>query len=165
LKKGAALLDALFLLRPTLFFPVWTYFLAGLHAGVKAAHGGVESVHSLPPLCIAAALSALMGSVFVLNQIEDAVTDRVNRKLFLIANGAVSVRSAYIEATCLAVAAFVAAFWADFGLGLGFLVLFLLAGIFYNYPPTRWKNHPIGGMVVNGIGGMLIYDIGRISGG
>lgn len=165
MKKGVELLDSLFLLRPTLFFPVWTYFLAGRAGGGHTPRPSLQPLHPLGTVWIIAALSMLMGSVYILNQIEDIETDRRNRKLFLLANGIVPVRLAFIEAAVLAAASTGLAFWADPLFGLGFVTLFLLAGILYNFPPTAWKNRPIPGMFVNGAGSMLIYDIGWVAGG
>jgi 4-hydroxybenzoate polyprenyltransferase len=164
-KKGAELLDSLFLLRPTLFFPVWTYFLAGRYGGARAPGASPHPLHPAHAVWIMAALSMLMGSVYILNQIQDMETDRRNRKLFLLANGIVPVRRAYAEAAVLAAASAGFAFWVDPLFGLGFVTLFLLAGILYNYPPTAWKNRPIPGIFVNGAGSMLIYDIGWVAGG
>lgn len=165
MKKGVELFDYLFLLRPTLFFPVWTYFLAGQSGGAHYPKASQQLLHPVGPVWIMTALSLLMGSVYILNQIQDIETDRRNRKLFLLANGIVPVRHAYREAVVLAVASMGLAFWADPLFGLGFMALFLIAGILYNYPPTAWKNHPVFGILVNGAGSILIYDIGWVAGG
>jgi 4-hydroxybenzoate polyprenyltransferase len=164
-KKGVELLDSLFLLRPTLFLPVWTYFLAGRAGGARTPRASLQPLHPVGALWIMAALSMLMGGVYILNQIQDIETDRRNRKLFLLANGIVPVRWAYAEAAVLSAAAAGLAFWADPLFGLGFVTLFLIAGILYNFPPTAWKNQPIPGIIVNGAGSMLIYDIGWVAGG
>jgi 4-hydroxybenzoate polyprenyltransferase len=164
-KKGVELFDYLFLLRPTLFFPVWTYFLAGQSGGARTQKGCIELLHPVHAIWIMAAVSMLMGGVFILNQIRDVETDRMNRKLFLLANGILRVRHAYWEAAILTAASLAAAFWADPLFGMGFVTLFLIAGILYNYPPFVWKNHPLLGIFVNGAGSMLVYDIGWISGG
>jgi len=164
-KKGVELLDYLFLLRPTLFFPVWTYFLAGQWGGARTPKASLQLLHPVGTAWILAALSLLMGGVYVFNQIFDVETDRRNRKLFLLANGIVPVRHAAVEASLLAAASLGLAFWADPLFGLGFLTLFLIAGILYNFPPTAWKNHPILGLLVNCAGSMLIYDIGWVAGG
>ena len=165
MKKGVELFDYVFLLRPTLFFPVWTYFLAGQSGGARTQRGSIEFFHSVHALWLMAAVSMLMGSVFILNQIRDVETDRRNRKLFLLANGILPLRHATWEAAILAAASMAIAFWTDPLFGMGFVTLFLIAGILYNYPPTAWKNHPIFGIFVNGAGSMLVYDIGWVSGG
>jgi 4-hydroxybenzoate polyprenyltransferase len=165
MKKGTALLDRIFLLRPTLFLPIWTYFLAGQAGGGRFRRGAADFIHPVPAAWILAALTLLGGSVYILNQIRDRETDRLNRKLFLIANGIVDERSAFLEAVALAGVSLSAAFWIDPLLGFGFLTLFLITGLLYNYPPTQWKNVPIPGLAVNACGMMLVYDLGWVSGG
>jgi 4-hydroxybenzoate polyprenyltransferase len=164
-KKGVELLDYFFLLRPTLFFPVWTYFLAGQHGGAQLGTGTAEFFHAVPSVWILSAVTLLMGSVFILNQIQDVETDRMNGKQFLLVSGVISGRNAMIEAVVLCLLGLGLAFWTDLLLGIGFLTLFLLGGILYNYPPAIWKNHPILGMAVNVVGGMLIFDAGWVAGG
>jgi 4-hydroxybenzoate polyprenyltransferase len=165
MKKRTAPLDRLFLLRPTLFFPIWTYFLAGQAGGGRFRRGGADFIHPVPSAWIMAALTLLGGSVYILNQIRDQETDRLNRKLFLIANRIVDEKSAFVEAVALAAVSLGAAFWVDLLLGFGFLTLFLITGLLYNYPPTSWKNQAIPGLAVNACGMMLVYDLGWVSGG
>lgn len=152
--------DYFFLLRPTLFYPIWTFFLAGYGGGVGF---GVEKNPFLPSIELMRALigiTSLMASIFILNQIRDMETDRANRKLFLLANGIVSIRPAYCEAGFLMMIGFILGFFTDFRMGLGFIILFILSGYAYNYPPAQWKDHPIMGIVTNGIGGLIIYSLG-----
>ncbi len=165
MKKGMALLDRVFLLRPTLFFPIWIYFIAGLAGGGRFGRGSGDFIHPVPPVWVLVLLTLLGGSVYILNQIRDRETDRLNGKLFLIANGMVDEKSAYIQAGILAAAVLGAAFWIDLLLGFGFLTLFLITGVLYNYPPTNWKNLPVPGLAVNACGMMLVYDMGWVSGG
>ncbi|MDZ7340319.1 MAG: hypothetical protein ONB27_03110, partial [candidate division KSB1 bacterium] len=84
-------LDYFFVLRPTLFFPVWTVFLAGLHANAvfdpKHAMSSLAIVPAQNQILVALLLSLLMGAIFIFNQIADIETDRQNNKLFFIANG------------------------------------------------------------------------------
>lgn len=158
-------LDYFFVLRPTLFYPVWTFFLAGFSGGSRFPVGTDHFSHSVSSLWIGLALTFLMGGVYIINQIYDVETDRKNGRLFLIAIGAIPERKAFLQALLLIGTSLGFAFWVDFLLGFGFLTLLFFAGILYNFPPTVWKNHPYGGILVNGIGGMLIYDLGWISGG
>jgi len=165
LKRGVEILDVLFLLRPTLFYPIWTFFLAGTWGGMRFGTGVGDLTHPVGPLWVVVGLTLVMGGVFILNQIQDVETDRVNGKLFLLANGIVPVKAAYQEATLMMVCGLALGFWIDFRIGLGFLILVLLSGWLYNYPPTRWKNRPIMGLVVNGMGGLVIYSLGWMVGG
>lgn len=160
-------LDYFFVMRPTLFFPVWTVFLAGFFSAGMAAgtpstgeatNGVGPSVMELVPLAIA--LTLLMGGVFVINQLHDVRSDRANNKLFLVAEGHLSRPAAKKEAYLLV------------GLGLlmglvtGFLPLILLvalfgvAGVLYSVRPYSWKDHPLLGWLANALGGFLIFALG-----
>ncbi len=164
MKRGVEIFDLFFVLRPTLFYPIWTFFLAGLYGGMHSEMGGLH-LRLSHPLWTIAGLTMVMGTVFILNQIEDKETDRANGKLFLIANGIVTLRAAYIEAMLLGVAGSILGFVNHRFIGLGFVLLLLLSGWLYNYPPSVWKNHPVMGMVTNGTGGLIIYCLGWNTGG
>ncbi|MBN2030743.1 UbiA family prenyltransferase [bacterium] len=165
MKKSIALLDYLFLLRPTLFYPIWTFFLAGYLGGMKLEKIGGSLIPSMSLIEVVIGLTGLMGSIFILNQIRDIETDRANNKLFLLANGIVPVKHAYWEAVFLVMIGLTIGFLADLRIGFGFLILTLLSGYAYNYPPTQWKDRPIMGIVTNGTGGLIIYCLGWITGG
>ncbi len=165
MKKSIALLDYLFLLRPTLFYPIWTCFLVGYLGVVKL--GGARNLWIPSVILIEAiiGLTCLTGSIFIFNQIRDVETDRANNKLFLVANGIVPIKHAYGEAIFLAVVGLMLGFLVDYRIGFGFLILFLLSGYAYNYPPAQWKDRPIMGIVTNGMGGLIIYCLGWMIGG
>ena len=164
MRGGIAILDYVFILRPTLFYPIWTFFLAGVW-GTRFISGHEDGALISPGLFwIAAGLTALMGSIYILNQIQDAETDRINSKLFLIARGIVPVRAATIEALLLAVVSLGFGFWVDYRVGMGFLFLFLL-GLLYSYPPARWKNRPYLSLISNGLLAVVCYSVGWMAGG
>ena len=165
MKKSLKIFDSFFLLRPTLFYPIWTFFLAGYWGGMKFSRGNSNIAHPGGMFwIIIISLTLLMGGVFIFNQIQDKQTDKANKKLFLLANDIVPVKKAYIEAFFLTTAGLSLSFWVDIKVGAGFLILFALSGLLYNYPPTVWKNRPIMGLVTNSIGGFLIYSLGWIAG-
>ncbi len=165
MKKSLKIFDSFFLLRPTLFYPVWTFFLTGYWGGMKFSRHSSNFTHPAGMFWIViSSLTLLMGGAFILNQTQDRETDKTNGKLFLLANGIVSVKKAYIEALLLTAVGLAFSFWVDLKIGLGFLILFVLSGLLYNYPPTLWKNRPIMGLVANSIGGFLIYSLGWITG-
>lgn len=155
--------DYLFLVRPVLLYPIWIFYLAG-----------VWSVDPFPPFkslgwlsfsqwIIFLAVTFIMAAVYVLNQIQDIETDRINDKKFLIATGHVSVKSAYIEAVILALTGSILTVFVDFLITFLLLILFLVAGILYNYSPFRWKDKPVAGLLTNGLGGILIFLTGWAS--
>jgi chlorophyll synthase len=147
-------LDYLFLTRPVLMPPVWTILLLGHWQSSQFA--GESSLPGLAVLLV----SFLVGGVYVLNQIFDIESDRLNQKLFFLAKGLVSVRGAYIELAILNLIAIVPAFLISIQLGLLF-VLGAVFGLIYSAPPLALKNRPIGGLTLNALAhGNLAFLIG-----
>ncbi|OPZ72632.1 MAG: UbiA prenyltransferase family protein [bacterium ADurb.Bin478] len=102
MKSGLKRLDYLFVLRPTLFYPVWTVALAGHWAQARttpAMQGGAAS-ETLLALYLAG-LTLVLGASFLINQTMDIQSDQLNNKLYLIANGNISLRAAYLETALL----------------------------------------------------------------
>jgi len=110
-------------------------------------------------------LTAVMCAVYILNQIQDVETDRINHKLFLISDGHVPVHSAWLQAALLIFAGLFIGFQTELRAGALLLFLFLLTGWSYSFPPMQFKNRPIASLIVNGGGGLLIASLGWIAGG
>lgn len=155
-------LDYFFVLRPTLFFPVWTVFLAGYHAAVQFAPGVIPSPHPLP---IAILLSILMGAVFIFNQLADIETDRRNQKLFFIANGIIDKKTAITEAVGLTCFCLAIALWVNVKLGIAFALVFFFTGVLYSFGPFSWKDRPILGIINNFLGGWSVAVCGWLTAG
>ncbi len=170
MKRFARLFDYVFVLRPTLFFPVWTVFAAGYLVNRNHAlqifnnHDGIDghAVSQLSPLVVAALLTLLMGGVFVLNQLYDVETDRKNNKLFFIAHGHISQIAARVESVLLIVIAIAAAGMIQLGLGALFFIIFLLTGLLYSCTPFRLKDRPWLGLVANALGAFLVFTVGLL---
>jgi 4-hydroxybenzoate polyprenyltransferase len=156
------ILDYLFVLRPTLYFAVWTVFLCGVRAarvfGEARIHGGAERFWLL-----AAAASFTMGSVFIVNQLKDVATDLANDKLYLIARNEIPARRAAIEAGILLAAGLACAAAAGIAALVLCLALFGIGGLAYSYEPLLWKNRPFLGLWVNAAGAFLIFGLGWIA--
>lgn len=170
-KPVIAVLDYLFVLRPTLFFPVWTVFLIG-HWAVFRFDSGLSSQNrlhliflELPDIGVFLLLTCLMGAVFLINQIADVESDRLNKKLFLIANGDISFGAAYLETGLLLVIAIVGAFRFSQELALFFLFTFLITGVLYSVAPFNFKNRVWGGILINMLGAPLVFSIGWLTNG
>ncbi|RKY88994.1 hypothetical protein DRQ15_09410 [candidate division KSB1 bacterium] len=168
MRKKIKLLDYIFLMRPVLFYPVWTVFLAGYICGIRINSGGsgnlilwqqVNSLSKSPVtfFIILFAYTSLMGAVFIINQLTDVKSDQKNNKLFLIANGYVGQTEAIIEAILLGSLALVTGFVTHWLLGLCFVVALLITGILYSSPPFLWKDRPLCGLIVNLSGGFLTF--------
>lgn len=163
LQKTAKAFDYFFLLRPTLFFPVWTVYAAGYFTGQQFFGDMAIMNRSLGrfwPVAIGAALTLLMGSVFIINQIVDAEIDRKNNKLFLIADDHIPEKHAKIEAGVLAGIALIVSFIHSIPSGLIFVAIFLITGIFYSMPPFKWKDKALRGLLLNALGALTIFCAG-----
>lgn len=162
-------LDYIFVMRPTLFFPVWTVFLAGHHAKTIFDPGSSwEStgiLHSALIFAIALLLSLLMGAIFIFNQLTDIETDRRNNKLFFIAKNIINKKKAITEGMLLTIIAIGIAFIIDSKLGLIFIIIFVSCGVIYSFKPFSWKDKPILGIVANFLGGWSVAACGWIAAG
>ena len=136
-------MDYLFVLRPTLFFPVWTVFLANYYASTRFDTSSDAMTNNLSPFNASFLITLLMGSVFIINQIVDIETDKKNNKLFIIADGYISIKNAVLETLILAVLPFAVSFYINMKLGIIFLLIFFSTCILYNIEPFAWKDKPI----------------------
>ncbi len=140
-------------------YPVWIYLLAGMWGGERSATEAMIFSYQ-PVVLIFLACTLVMGSAYILNQIKDLETDRINNKFFLLTKDIISVKAAWIEAVVLLLLGIMSGFILNPGIGLALIVLFLLGGICYNFAPLKLKNKPFGGMLINSIGGYIIYSLG-----
>lgn len=155
-------MDYFFVLRPILLIPAWTMLLAGYHR----AQGDISLRLTLPGEFWLAMIiySGLMGAVYIVNQIFDVETDRLNKKLFLVADGYVNKKIIIIEAAVLLFTAAFLAFWKFsvlFGVVIGASGIL---GLLYSVPPFKFKAKPFLDMLANGFGyGMLAFVTGWLS--
>ena len=152
----ARITDFVFLLRPMILIPVWTFYLLGARHGLSLSGSAIPKLRFLAGL---ACFTAILGAVYIINQITDRETDRINNKLFLVSHGIIRLRSAWIEAAALAVAAFAlslalmpAAFTALMAAGL-------LLGIAYSIEPMRFKRRPFLDILSNAVGSGIINTL------
>jgi 4-hydroxybenzoate polyprenyltransferase len=164
-KTVQKILDIFFLLRIPLLAPVWTILILGWITGNSQAHLGGSFFHDRTTTesqmwIVLIGFSLIVASIYVMNQIADIESDRINHKLFLLPHGIISVKIAWILAVVCAVSGML--FSLFFGPIL--IVLFsisLLVGILYNLPPARLKNHAWGSVLANSLGhGMLTFLVG-----
>ena len=144
------ILDYFFLLRPTLFFPLWTVLLAGRY------NSGSES----PIIQLLLYFAALMGASYAINQIVDKEGDEKNNKLFFIAGGYIKSSHAMFYSGVLIIfgSAGLLHLGISFGL-LGFLFFFVTT-VLYNMNPWRWKDKPILGIIVSVSAGGMAFIFG-----
>ncbi len=154
-------LDYFFIMRPTLFFPLWTFFLAGYYSAVRS-NPALATKSPIIPMIL---LTLLMGAVFIVNQIVDRETDAKNDKLFFIAKGIISHSSAFKQAVLLIVSTIVLAFVINIELGIIFIVVAIFTGYLYSVKPFSWKDRPLLGIVTNFGGGWSIFVCGWLASG
>jgi len=157
-------LDYFFVLRPMLFYPGWSTMLAGYFITYRSEihlplinQSLLNHVHIL---LLILAFGMLMGSTFVLNQLKDVKSDQKNKKLFIISNGHLTIRSAIKEVVLLAYFSFLIAFFLNVVTGICFVLFFLLTGILYNFDPFSMKDRPWGSLLANALMGWFAFAIG-----
>ncbi len=167
MKNTLKFLDYVYLTRPILWFPGWTTLLAGYLSASGDFRGfSFADFHFLPLLWAPGLFLAMisfgfaMGGVFILNQLKDVDSDRINEKLFLLGEGLISLRAGYLESFVLiAVSLFIAA-----TINTPFLiatVIFIIhTGYVYNYPPFELKSYPLRGLIANTVMGWLAFFSG-----
>ncbi len=159
------LLDYFFVLRPTLFFPVWTVFLANYYANqrfIQSASNAGAIIDLWPATLL---MTMVMGASFIVNQIADIESDRKNHKLFIIADGYITVQNAVIELILLASVPFMLTYVVGLKLGTSYVMAFIVTGILYNIPPFAWKDRPWMGIVAHFFGGYAVAGAGWLAAG
>ncbi|MDR2578652.1 MAG: UbiA family prenyltransferase [Chitinispirillales bacterium] len=153
--------DILFLLRLPLLAPVWTVLILGWITGSPHARIGNFNYGTL--FINLFAFSLLVASIYVVNQIQDIESDRINKKLFILPQGIISIPAAWTLAVICAAAGLAIAYTQ----GILMFSLFLLGfitGVLYNLPPASLKNRAIGGVAANALGhGVITYLVGWLS--
>ena len=152
------LVDYLFLMRPTLLFPVWAFLLIGFHRGRFQGLLDLKPILTAPkPLILGfLAYSLLMSATYVVNQIYDRETDRQNRKLFLLADGLLPVSGAWRFTVLLVFLSWMGLIplrsLPQFPQILGLWTLSGLLGAAYSVPPVRLKARPLWDLLANALG-------------
>jgi len=150
-----------------LFFPVWTLSLAGLWAQSRfgSANGTPGQLYlaeffDFNNFLYLALFTMLMGAVFLVNQIEDVESDKLNNKLFLIANGDISLHKAYVETIVLIAVPIFVMIWKRLDLALLMGLAYIIMGWMYSCRPMVLKDKPVGGILPNFFGGYIIFIYG-----
>lgn len=158
MKRKNSIWDFIFLTRPILLIPVWAFFLLGyLKAGGNRFYFNSTFVLTLT------AYTALISSIYILNQIADKKSDAINQKHLLVAEGIVSSRLAYIEMFLLLIAAIFLALRLSLNIIL-FMVISFFFGIIYSLPPFKLKAFPFTDFLINGTGyGFLNFSLGWLT--
>jgi len=151
--------DYIFVLRPLILVPVWSFYLLGARSGLlNAAPGATASV--FPTL---ACLTLLMASAYLINQVFDRRTDALNEKGHYLTRGIFSVR----WVVGCAVALFLVAAWINRSLPAAqraAMVAALLLAMAYSLPPLRLCARPFLDLLANAVGyGGVAFAAGYVA--
>ena len=134
--------------------PVWTVALLG--AGRALGH----RVSSETAGGLFFSTACLFGAVYLVNQIFDRVSDRINYKGFFLSGGIISVPEAVVLAVGLNLSALAVAFLVS-GYALVLFVVIVILGIIYSAPPFRLKDRAWPALLANMLAhGSVVYLIG-----
>jgi len=151
-------LDWIFILRPVLHPPVWTIIILGYFAAMS-------SFPVTRLIVIMLIGSAAAGFAYIINQITDIESDRLNNKNLLLPAGIFSIKSAAICAAILAVISIILAITIGWEVCIITCVLLLMA-YFYSGKPFYLKNRPVASTAMNAVGhGSLFYMLGYTGAG
>ncbi|MDH3198572.1 MAG: UbiA family prenyltransferase [Candidatus Krumholzibacteria bacterium] len=149
--------DYIFVLRPLILVPVWSFYLLGARSGALAAPPG-GAVRVFPAL---ACLTLLMASAYLINQVFDRRTDALNEKGHYLTRGIFSAR----WVVGFAVALFFAAAWVNHTLPAAqraAMVAALVLAMAYSLPPARLCARPFLDLLANALGyGGVAFAAGR----
>ncbi len=147
--------DYVFLTRPILLVPVWAFFLLGkFWAGEKKFQFNKTFYLALT------AYTFLLIVLYVLNQIADKDSDRINQKHLLIAEGYITVTQAYLVLIISLIASFGFSIFLPVSI-IVFMCISIIFGILYSFTPFKLKAVPFADFLINGIGyGFLNFSLG-----
>lgn len=140
--------DYLFVLRPLILIPAWSFFLLG----IAHASGAGPALH-IPPGALSPLLSltGILVTAYLINQIFDRESDARNGKIFYLARGIFTERTLLILAAVFFVIA--SASFQRVGDGQRLpLLLALLLSLTYSLPPVRLCARPFLDLVANAVG-------------
>ncbi len=148
--------DYIFLLRPMILIPVWTFYLLG------AWHGRNVSGTHIPPFRFFMGLvsfTSLLGAIYVINQISDRETDLKSGKLFLLSHSIITRKAALLETALLvSLSAALGIIFMPAGFNIVLLLGFLL-GLAYSVEPVRLKRRPLLDVLANALGNGVLNTL------
>lgn len=150
--KNKNILDYIILLRPTLFPPFWLTYLIGTYYS--------NSKFGLKSLIGIVIFTFMMGGVYIMNQLIDMESDKINKKLFLLSENYIGKKEAIYYMLILFFISLPFSFFINKNFGFFFLLAFLI-GILYSGYPFSFKDRPFLDMLSNGLGyGTLSFLLG-----
>jgi 4-hydroxybenzoate polyprenyltransferase len=148
--------DFVFVMRPLILVPAWSVYLLGAEAGRRtagASPGPLEGANGTPaPFYHGfACLTAILVTAYLLNQIFDQESDRLNRKGHFLTRGILSVRTVVVMA--LIVFLFATYFFRFVQPAQRLpLTSAVILSLGYSIPPLRLVARPFVDLLSNAVG-------------
>jgi 4-hydroxybenzoate polyprenyltransferase len=162
------LFDLFFLIRPALLCASCVFFFAGAVSAARPGSGAYPfgfMLRTVPNLILFVLVTSW---AFVVNQITDVKSDRVNRKTYILPSGKVTIPESLVVLVLTGVLAVIFSLHRD--VTLRYLVWAGLAlGLAYSLRPVRLKGRPVGDLLANvvafgvigfAMGWLVFADIG-----
>lgn len=145
-----------------LLIPVWTVYL---HATAHIYHyKRITLTFSINDAIYVAALTFVFVGTYIVNQIFDIESDRINKKLFYLPEKIISLSSAWLYYAAVSACGVAAASLLNIQAGLAASIIVTL-GLLYSVPGIRLKDRPVAGLLANVVAyGYLIPAIHGLSG-
>ncbi|MDW8466188.1 MAG: UbiA family prenyltransferase [Chloroherpetonaceae bacterium] len=149
-------LDYVFLLRPAQFFPLWATYFSGYITAQKSPF--FFTAHF--PWLASAAITLTAGHIYLFNQIVNKESDKANGKLFILADGYVSMPVVWSEGIVLVGLSL----WLAWQVLIEFFYSALtLSAIGLSYSFLGLMNRPIISLAMNSLGGGVAFIAGAYS--
>ncbi|MEZ5358924.1 MAG: UbiA family prenyltransferase [Candidatus Zixiibacteriota bacterium] len=144
-----------------LLIPVWTVYL---HATAHIYHHNRISLEfSTGEAINIGVLTLVFIGTYVVNQIFDIESDRINRKLFFLPDKIISLNAAWVYYAIVSASGIVLAVLSTIQTGLTASIIVTL-GLLYSIPGIRLKDRPVAGLIANAIAyGFLVPAIHGLS--
>ncbi|MGD8869121.1 MAG: UbiA family prenyltransferase [Gemmatimonadales bacterium] len=148
--------DYVFVTRPLILIPVWSFYILGMRAGRSSAP---ESAATAGFVC----LTAVMVTAYLINQVFDQDTDRYNNKGHFLTRGILGVRTVVAMAlVSFAVASLT--YQNTTPAQRPVLAAGLVLSLVYSLPPIRLCARPLFDLVANAVGyGGIAYLSGYLA--
>jgi 4-hydroxybenzoate polyprenyltransferase len=140
--------DYLFVMRPLILIPAWSFYLLGAALGERR---GAIAAAPAPILYGFGCLTAILVTAYLLNQVFDQESDRRNKKGHFLTRGIFSVRAVVL----MAMFAFLFASYLFRSVSAAQripLVLALVLSLAYSLPPLRLVARPFVDLLANAAG-------------
>jgi len=156
-------LDVIFLFRPVFFFAVWVMVCIGMLFAIQDLAGTIHEVwfdsFSFNTLLFFTGLTLFIGSLLIINQMDDIESDKKNKKLMLVDNKISISLASDIQRYSLYLSAVIICL-SDFAILPFFFLIYYIWGVLYNDSRYNGKGRPIVGLAINALSGLVLILMG-----